>query len=102
MEDIRTKSENTTPRQRAAAQIPKEAMRQLWLRSKEKGRTEIESTADGQQGGQYSEANQTGEKVSDALQSVGNIASLDSSPAATFRCTSSIGANSSPCSSSQS
>ena len=71
MEDIRTKSENTTPRQRAAAQIPKEAMRQLWLRSKEKGRTEIESTADGQQGGQYSEANQTGEKVSDALQSVG-------------------------------
>lgn len=49
MEDIRTKSENTTPRQRAAAQIPKEAMRQLWLRSKEKGRTEIESTADGQQ-----------------------------------------------------
>ena len=68
MEDIRTKSENTTPRQRAAAQIPKEAMRQLWLRSKEKGRTEIESTADGQQGGQYSEANQTGEKVSDALQ----------------------------------
>ena len=71
MEDIRTKSENTTPRQRAAAQIPKEAMRQLWLRSKEKGRIEIESTADGQQGGQYSEANQTGEKVSDALQSVG-------------------------------
>ena len=68
---IWTKSENTTPRQRAAAQIPKEAMRQLWLRSKEKGRTEIESTADGQQGGQYSEANQTGEKVSDALQSVG-------------------------------
>lgn len=71
MKDIRTKSENTTPRQRAAARIPKEAMRQLWLRSKEKGRTEIESTADGQQGGQYSEANQTGEKVSDALQSVG-------------------------------
>lgn len=36
MEDIRTKSENTAPRQRAAAQIPKEAMRQLWLHIEQK------------------------------------------------------------------
>ena len=71
MKDIRTKSENTTPRQRAAARIPKEALHQLWLQGKEKSHVEIENEANAQQNGDYTEPAHTGEKIADALQSAG-------------------------------
>ena len=63
MKDIRTKSENTTPRQRAAARIPKEALHQLWLQGKEKSHVEIENEANAQQNGDYTEPAHTGEKI---------------------------------------
>ena len=74
MKDIRTKSENTTPRQRAAARIPKEALHQLWLQGKEKSHVEIENEANAQQNGDYTEPAHTGEKIADALQSAGKVA----------------------------